>query len=119
MRGRFSPFAANHHLGRKQNNPPRGPLGGAAGCGRAGAAVCGGAGVAFVAYRDATEPDRSSPDVAVSNYLRALLLERNDVRVDLYSCRDDGSLAPMRAFRAQIEEQEKQYSITIVISWGH
>ncbi|GAA4460787.1 hypothetical protein GCM10023170_062470 [Phytohabitans houttuyneae] len=78
----------------------------------------GGAGVAFVAYRDATEPDRSSPDVAVSNYLRALLLERNDVRVDLYSCRDDGSLAPMRAFRAQIEEQEKQYSITIVISWG-
>jgi hypothetical protein len=78
----------------------------------------GGAGVAFVAYRDATEPDRSSPDVAVSNYLRALLLERNDTRADLYACGNDGGLTAIRAFRQDIEARERQYSITIVVSWG-
>ncbi|GAB3513584.1 hypothetical protein GCM10027575_30650 [Phytohabitans suffuscus] len=78
----------------------------------------GGAGVAFVAYRDATEPDRSSPDVAVSNYLRALLVERNDVRVDLYTCSNDAALGAIRAFREEIEAREKQHSIRIVVSWG-
>jgi hypothetical protein len=78
----------------------------------------GGAGVAFVAYRDATEPDRSSPDVAVSNYLRALLIERNDTRADLYSCSNDDGLRPIRAFREDIEARERQHSISIVVSWG-
>jgi len=78
----------------------------------------GGAGVAFVAYRDATEPDRSSPDVAVSNYLRALLLERNDTRAGLYACGNDGGLTAIRAFRQDIEVREQQYSIRIVVSWG-
>jgi hypothetical protein len=78
----------------------------------------GGAGVAFVAYRDATEPDRSSPDVTVSNYLRALLVERNDVRVGLYSCSNGRDLGPIRAFKSEIEEREKQHSVRIVVSWG-
>lgn len=78
----------------------------------------GGAGVAFVAYRDATEPDRTSPDVTVSNYLRALLVERNDTRAGLYTCSSDGSLGAIRAFRDEVEVREKQYSVRIVVSWG-
>lgn len=78
----------------------------------------GGAGVVFVAYRDATEPDRSSPDVAVSNYLRALLVERNDVRADLYTCGDDAGLAAIRTYRQDVEALERQHSMRIVVSWG-
>ncbi|MDQ7906935.1 hypothetical protein RB614_20695 [Phytohabitans sp. ZYX-F-186] len=78
----------------------------------------GGAGIAFVSYRDATEPDRSSPDVAVSNYLRALLVERNDVRVDLYACSSDEGLGAIRAFKEEIVERERQHAIRIVVSWG-
>lgn len=78
----------------------------------------GGAGVAFIAYRDVTEPDRSSPDVAVSDYLRALLLERNDTRADLYTCASTARLRTIRDFRDEIEARERQYSIRIVVSWG-
>jgi hypothetical protein len=78
----------------------------------------GGAGVAFVAYRDATEPDRSSPDVTVSNYLRALLVERNDVRADLYTCGNDTGLAAIRTYRQDVEALERQHSMRIVVSWG-
>jgi hypothetical protein len=78
----------------------------------------GGAGVAFVAYRDATEPDRTSPDVTVSNYLRAMLIERNDTRASLYTCDADSGLGEMRSFREEIEIRENQYSIRIVLSWG-
>lgn len=74
--------------------------------------------MALVAYRDATEPDRSSPDITVSNYLRALLIERNDVRAGLYTCSNESSLAAIRAFRTDIEERERQHSIRIVVSWG-
>lgn len=77
----------------------------------------GGAGVAFVAYRDATEPDRSSPDVTVSNYLRALLVERNDTRVDLYTC-SSSRLGAIRAFKDDVEARERQHSMRIVVSWG-
>lgn len=78
----------------------------------------GGAGVAFVAYRDATEPDRSSPDVAVDNYLRAFLVDRNDTRAKLYVCQGSATFAEMDAFRRDIEARETENSIKIVISWG-
>jgi hypothetical protein len=78
----------------------------------------GGAGVALVAYRDATEPDRSAPDVAVDNYLRAYLVDRNDTRAGLFSCKDSEGLADMRAFRQDIEARESQHSIKVQVSWG-
>ncbi|MEJ3742181.1 hypothetical protein WEI85_02615 [Actinomycetes bacterium KLBMP 9797] len=78
----------------------------------------GGAGVAFVAYRDATEPDRSSPDVAVSNYLRAVFVDRDDTRANTLICRDDSGLASIRDLQREIEAREQQYSISIIVSWG-
>lgn len=78
----------------------------------------GGAGVAFVAYRDATEPDRSSPDVAVDNYLRAFLVDRNDTRAELYVCQSSHDLMEMEVFRQDIEAREVEHSIKIIISWG-
>lgn len=78
----------------------------------------GGAGVAFVAYRDATEPDRSSPDVAVDNYLRAYLVDRNDTRAQLYVCENAAELGAIDALRRDIEAKEAEHSINIVVSWG-
>jgi hypothetical protein len=78
----------------------------------------GGAGVAFVAYRQATEPDRSAPDVAVSNYLRALFVERNDVQAELYTCGNKEALGPIEDFLADVKAREQQHSISIVVSWG-
>jgi hypothetical protein len=78
----------------------------------------GGAGVAFVAYRDATEPDRSSPDVTVDNYLRAFLVDRNDTRAQLYLCRPSLRLTEMEVLREDIEAREAEHSIKIVTSWG-
>lgn len=78
----------------------------------------GGAGVAFVAYRDATEPDRSSPDVAVSNYLRAVFVDRDDTRADTLTCREDSGLASILDFRQEVEAREQQFSISIIVSWG-
>ncbi|GAA4679856.1 hypothetical protein Prum_044970 [Phytohabitans rumicis] len=73
--------------------------------------------MALVAYRDATEPDRSAPDVAVDNYLRAYLVERNDTRAGLYTC-GGADLAEIRAFRRDIEARESQHAINVQISWG-
>ncbi|MEH1127043.1 hypothetical protein [Micromonospora sp. CPCC 206061] len=78
----------------------------------------GGAGVAFVAYREATEPDRSAPDVAVSNYLRALFVERNDVDTSQYSCEDQAGLASIKAFMSDLESREERFGAQFNVSWG-
>jgi hypothetical protein len=78
----------------------------------------GGAGVAFVAYRQATEPDRSAPDVAVSNYLRALFVERNDIDTSQYSCGDPAGLASIKTFRSDLESREERFGTQFNVSWG-
>lgn len=78
----------------------------------------GGAGVAIVAYRDATEPDRSAPDVAVDNYLRAFFVDRNDARTDLYVCDGNPSLEPAKALRDEIEQREADFNVVVRVSWG-
>jgi hypothetical protein len=77
----------------------------------------GGAGVAFVAYRDATEPDRSAPDVAVDNYLRAYLVDRDDVLANQYSC-GDGRLATIADFRADLARREQRFNTKFTTTWG-
>jgi hypothetical protein len=78
----------------------------------------GGAGVVFVAYREATEPDRSAPDVAVSNYLRALFVERNDINTSQYSCDDQAGLASIKAVRSDLESREERFDTQFNVSWG-
>jgi hypothetical protein len=77
----------------------------------------GGAGVAFLAYRDATEPDRSAPDVAVDNYLRAYLTDRDDVLAGQYSC-EDGDRAAMVGFRDDLTRREQRFNTRFTTTWG-
>ncbi|WP_232323808.1 hypothetical protein [Catenuloplanes japonicus] len=68
-------------------------------------------------YNEETKPDRSAPDVAVSNYLRAFLSERDDNQASLYVC-GSPDLNSMSDFRDDIENREMKYSIAIRVSWS-
>lgn len=78
----------------------------------------GGAGVGYLLYDRATRPDRSAPDVATSNYLRAQFVERDDDRIRLFQCADGSGLGAIRQLRAEIEQQEQRLETMIIVSWG-
>lgn len=78
----------------------------------------GGVGVGINLYDEATAIDRENPDVAVSNYLRAYLVDRDDEKTELFTCAADQGLEPMRAFRQDIEMRERSFDITIAVVWG-
>ncbi|MDG4791307.1 hypothetical protein O7626_36365 [Micromonospora sp. WMMD1102] len=83
------------------------------------ALVClAGAAIAYVAYDRFTAPDRSAPDVLVDNYLRAFLVDENDVLAGEFECADAAGLAPLRQLRADLTAREKQFQITFVVKWG-
>ncbi|WP_232533892.1 hypothetical protein [Plantactinospora sp. KBS50] len=75
-------------------------------------------GAVFIWYDRATTLDRSAPDVTVDNYLRAYLVDRNDVRAQQYECSAGSNLEPIRSLRAEIEDREEQFSVTVQASWG-
>jgi hypothetical protein len=78
-----------------------------------------GAAIAYVAYDRFTAPDRSAPDVTVDNYLRAFLVDRNDVLADQFECADSATgLAPLRDLRTDLQAREKRFQITFVVKWG-
>ncbi|MEV4543058.1 hypothetical protein [Micromonospora echinaurantiaca] len=70
-----------------------------------------------VLYNRAAAPDRSAPDVVVASYVQAYLVDRNDVRADLFTC-DSSNLSALRALRDDLVAREKQFSIPISVSWG-
>ena len=78
----------------------------------------GGLGIGFVLYDEATAPDRSAPDVAVDNYLRALLIERSDAAASSYACANRSELSSIESLRADIVAREQQHAISIRVSWG-
>jgi hypothetical protein len=82
----------------------------------AGTTCLGGLGVGYVLYYKASEPDRSTPSVAVDQYLDAVLNQRNDQRAALFSCRGvhDGQL---RDLLKDLKDRENRFSITIAPSW--
>jgi hypothetical protein len=73
-------------------------------------------GYGFLLYDQATKPDRSTPDVAANNYLLALLVERDDVRANLFACRNKEGLADIRAFRDEIVAREKQLGVSMIVN---
>jgi hypothetical protein len=83
----------------------------------AGAALAGGVGYGFLLYDQATRPDRSSPEVTVDNYLRGLLVERDDVRAGLYACQGP-RLDEIRALRTEAERRERDFGVTVRTTWG-
>ncbi|MCG5452792.1 hypothetical protein [Micromonospora hortensis] len=78
----------------------------------------GGVATALVWYNRASTPDRSTPDVVVDNYLRAFLVDRNDVRADLFTCESGSQLEALRALRTDLLEREQRFATTITVSWG-
>ncbi|MGW0213020.1 hypothetical protein ACWDXH_01340 [Micromonospora chokoriensis] len=77
-----------------------------------------GAVTGYVLYNRAAAPDRSAPDVAVDNYLRAFLVDRNDARADLYTCERGAELEAIRTLRSDLLEREKRFNVAISVSWA-
>jgi hypothetical protein len=87
----------------------------------AGFAIFGmlGAVAAYVVYDKATAPDRSAPDVVVSNYLRAYLVDRDEAQTNLYVCSDGNrDLGPIEALRADLVDRERRFETPLVVKWG-
>jgi hypothetical protein len=81
------------------------------------ALLCVGAvGLGLVLYREETRPDRSSPSLAADSYLRALLVERDDARADVFSCRDQRQLADITSFANDIEARERELGASIAVN---
>ncbi|MEV1286025.1 hypothetical protein [Micromonospora sp. NPDC049679] len=78
----------------------------------------GSVGMAYALYDNATAPDRSAPDVAVDNYLRALLIERDDTAAALYSCRGADRLDAIKEFREDLQSREKRFGSEFSVQWG-
>ncbi|WP_189332287.1 hypothetical protein [Actinoplanes ianthinogenes] len=82
------------------------------------AVLClGGVGVIVSVYDNATEIKRSNPSVVMANFISAYLARRNDEEASLYICKEGGDLKDLNAFRAKIEEAERNNSVKIVVSW--
>lgn len=78
----------------------------------------GGAVTGYVLYDRATAPDRSAPDVVVDNYLRAFLVDRNDVRADQFVCESSADLNAVQSLRSEIEQREAKFGVSVRVSWG-
>lgn len=78
----------------------------------------GGAGVALVLYDEATKIDRGSPAVAVDNYLRAYLIQRDDAQAALYACEGASVLPQLQALRSDVESREKSQTMSVNFSWS-
>ncbi|HEY7176047.1 MAG TPA: hypothetical protein VH442_14110 [Micromonosporaceae bacterium] len=72
---------------------------------------------AFHSYDVATRPDRSAPDVVVNNYLQAFLVDRDDAVAGNFACVDKSGLAPLAAFRTQIESGEQRAGQSVTFTW--
>ncbi|MEV0728701.1 hypothetical protein [Polymorphospora sp. NPDC050346] len=78
----------------------------------------GGAGVVYVAYDTVTQPDRSAPDVVVSSYLRAVFVERDEVKAAIFTCPEAARLAPLLLLRADLLSREQEFGTQFNVSWG-
>jgi hypothetical protein len=75
-----------------------------------GMVLAAGTGVAFVMYSRATEVDRSTPTIAVRQFLGAVFLDQSDERVRLFTCPEwtPDRTAGMR----------RRFDSGVKVSWG-
>ncbi|MFB9850996.1 hypothetical protein ACFFMR_11440 [Micromonospora andamanensis] len=73
--------------------------------------------VGYLVYDRATTPDRSTPAVVVDNYLRAYLVDRNDVRANLFACDGAAEFEMLRRLRNDLAAREERFSTTMWVSW--
>ncbi|PZG00008.1 hypothetical protein C1I93_04005 [Micromonospora endophytica] len=82
------------------------------------AALClGGGVVGYLLYDRATTPDRSTPAVVVDNYLRAFLVDHNDVRGNLFVCDGSAQLGQLELLRSDLAVREQRFGARIWVSW--
>ncbi|MET7709089.1 hypothetical protein [Micromonospora sp. NPDC005413] len=68
----------------------------------------------YVWYDRASAPDRSTPDVAVVNYLQAALVSHDPVRAKLFTC--DGAVPAVDEFAAQLSRREQELAVSFSIN---
>ncbi|MEG3633253.1 hypothetical protein [Micromonospora palythoicola] len=73
--------------------------------------------VGYFVYDRATTPDRSAPTIVVDSYLRAYLVERNDVRASLFSCEGVAEFETLRRLRDDLAAREERFGTTMWVSW--
>ncbi|RKE08653.1 hypothetical protein C8E86_3510 [Catellatospora citrea] len=78
----------------------------------------GGVVAAVVAYNEATKIDRSNPKIVVDEYLRAALVTKDEVGVDLHVCDDSAGLAPIRELREEFDRRERDFGVVVLVTWG-
>lgn len=76
------------------------------------------AGWGLFAYNEVTKIDRTNPKVVAAEYLQAALVRKDKTGADLYACADQTKLAPIRALRDDLDRREKEFGVTMVVSWG-
>ncbi|MEW1584201.1 hypothetical protein AB0283_01955 [Micromonospora vinacea] len=74
----------------------------------------GGVATALVWYNRASTPDRSTPDVAVINYLQATLVAREPERAKLFTC--DGAVPSVDEFAADVAGREQELGVSFSIN---
>lgn len=85
--------------------------------GMMGLLCLGGAGIFFILYDDATEIERTAPDVVVDNFLGAYLVKKDDNEAALYRC-DSGDFAALHDFRTDTEKREAEHAVGISVTWS-
>ncbi|MFE9916077.1 hypothetical protein ACFYPG_13070 [Micromonospora sp. NPDC005553] len=74
----------------------------------------GGIATAVVWYNRASTPDRSTPDVAVINYLQATLVSRDPNRAGLFTC--EGAVPSVDEFAADVAGRERELGVSFSIN---
>jgi hypothetical protein len=73
---------------------------------------------AFHSYDTATRPDRSTPAVAVHEFLQEYLVARDDASANQFICPGRASaLGPVRQLRKQIESGERSAGLPVGFTW--
>jgi hypothetical protein len=79
-------------------------------------AVClGGLGFAYLTYDRATQPDRSTPTLAVRQYVDSTFSSRDPGRAKLFTC-DRPHLDEVQQLLSDLQSREKRFDITINVS---
>lgn len=78
----------------------------------------GGAGVFVSLYDNATKINRSAPDAAVDDFLRAYLVDRDDKEASLFECKSGGTFTEIASLRTEMVTREKNFDVKVSVSWG-
>lgn len=82
----------------------------------AGGAAAGGA--LLMTYHQATQIDRSNPEVVLIRYLDATFERKDPAMAGLFTCSKPADLAPVKAMQADLERREKEFAVAIQVANG-